>query len=158
MSHGLEVTLPDARSVRVIRRFDAPAPLVFDCHTRPELVKRWLTGPDGWSMPVCEIDLRVGGGYRYTWRNDADGAQFSATGVWKEIVAPTRLVHSERMEGFDGESLCTWTAEEKDGVTVMTMTMAFPSEEARDGAVKTGMTDGMGMSYDRLDAVLAEEG
>jgi uncharacterized protein YndB with AHSA1/START domain len=104
MSHSVDVSLPDSRSVRVTRRFDAPARLVFDCHTKPELVKRWLTGPDGWSMPVCEIDLRVGGTYRYTWRNDADGSEFSATGVWKEIVAPARLVHTERMEGFDGES------------------------------------------------------
>jgi uncharacterized protein YndB with AHSA1/START domain len=157
MSHSIDVSLPDSRSVRVTRRFDAPARLVFDCHTKPELVKRWLTGPDGWSMPVCEIDLRVGGTYRYTWRNDADGSEFSATGVWKEIAAPGRLVHVERMEGFDGECLCTWTAEEEGGATVMTMTMEFPSEEARDGAVKTGMTDGMGASYDRLDAVLTEK-
>ncbi|MGH9367901.1 MAG: SRPBCC domain-containing protein, partial [Thermoanaerobaculia bacterium] len=72
---GLKVTAPTEREIVMTRVFDAPRELVFDAHTKPELVKRWLLGPDGWSMPVCEIDLRVGGKYRYLWRCDRDGTE-----------------------------------------------------------------------------------
>ena len=157
MPHKLEVALPSPREVKVVRTFDAPARLVFDCHTKPELVRRWLTGTEGWSMPVCEIDLRVGGAFRYVWRNDTSGFEFGARGIWKEIVAPTRIVHTEHMDGFDGELLCTYTVTEAGGRTTMSITMLFASEAARDGAVKTGMTDGMGQSYDRLDELMKEE-
>lgn len=154
MNAAVEVTLPSATEVLVRRVFEAPARLVFEFHTRPELVRRWLLGPDGWSMPVCEIDLRVGGSYRYAWRNDANGFQFETTGEYREIEAPHKVVHTERMEGFDGESLCTLTLEESGGRTTLNYLMRFRSPEARDGAVATGMTDGMGMSYGRLEEAL----
>lgn len=156
MSHAVAVSTPSAREVTVSRVFDAPAQLVFDCHTQPQLVRRWLLGPPGWSMPVCEIDLRVGGTYRYRWRNDADGFEFGSTGVYKEIQAPTRIVFVEKMEGFDGESVCTSTFVETGGRTTMTITMQFASEAARDQAMATGMTDGMGSSYGALDTLLAD--
>lgn len=156
MPHAVAVSTPSPREVVVSRVFDAPVQLVFDCHTQPQLVRRWLLGPPGWSMPVCEIDLRVGGGYRYRWRNDADGMEFGATGTYTEIDAPNRIVMIERMEGFDGESLCTTTFVEVDGRTTMTISMQFPSEAARDQAVATGMADGMGASYSMLDGVLAD--
>jgi uncharacterized protein YndB with AHSA1/START domain len=157
MPRPLDVTTPSPTEIRVVRSFDAPARLVFDCHTKPDLVRRWLTGTEGWSMPVCEIDLRVGGAFRYVWRNDTSGFEFSARGIWKEIVAPTRIVHTEYMDGFDGELLCTYSVTEGGARTTLTVTMQFASEAARDGALATGMTDGMGQSYDRLDALMQEK-
>ncbi|GAM98477.1 glutathione S-transferase-related transmembrane protein [alpha proteobacterium U9-1i] len=151
----LKVELPSDREVRVTRAFAAPAQLVWDAHTKPELVKRWMLGPDGWSMPVCEIDLRVGGAYRYRWRNDADGSEFGSSGIHKEVVTPTRIVTTERMEGFQGEAMNTMVLHEAGGKTVLTLTMDFGSKEARDGAVATGMTDGMELGYQRLDTMFA---
>ncbi|GGF13319.1 ATPase [Youhaiella tibetensis] len=156
MGKSVDVSLPSDTELAVTRVFEAPARLVFDFHTRPEHVRRWLLGPPGWSMPVCEIDLRIGGGYRYVWRNDADGTQFGTTGTYREIVEPTRIVHTENMEGFEGESLCTLTLLEDGAMTTLTYVFRFQSRAARDGAMSTGMTDGMGLSYDRLDEAMAE--
>ncbi len=161
MTLSAEVTLPSEREVSVTRTFDAPARAVFACHTEPEKVKRWLLGPPGWTMPVCEIDLRVGGGYRYTWRNAATGNEFSAVGTFNEIVAPTRMVHSERMEmgqgpSPEGEALITWTLTEAGGRTTLRTTMRFPSQEIRDQALASGMTDGMAVSYNHLADLMAE--
>ncbi|MBL8543417.1 MAG: SRPBCC family protein [Hyphomonadaceae bacterium] len=152
---AVEVTLPSDREVRVKRAFKAPRTLVWDAHTKPELVKQWLTGPPGWSMPVCEIDLRVGGAYRYRWRNEADGSEFGSSGIHREVALLERIVTSERMEGFQGEAVNTLVLSEANGVTTLVLTMDFGSKEARDGAVATGMTDGMEMSYQRLDALAA---
>ncbi|HET7553315.1 MAG TPA: SRPBCC family protein [Gemmatimonadaceae bacterium] len=151
---GVDVTTPSDREIRVTRTFDAPRELVFECHTRPELLKRWLLGPPGWTMPVCEVDLRVGGKYLYTWRNDADGSEFSIGGVHREIVPPERIVTLENFMG--DEALNTLTLEEKDGRTTLVQTMQFENREKRDQALKTGMTDGMATSYDRLEALMEE--
>jgi len=94
----LNADLPSDREVRFRRVFDARAVLVFNAHTQPELIRRWLLGPDGWTMPVCEVDLRVGGGYRYTWRKADDSSEFSLGGTYREIEAPHRIVHTERFE------------------------------------------------------------
>lgn len=156
MPKSVEVTTPSDREITVTRAFDAPRELIWDCHTKPELVRRWMLGPPGWSMPVCEIDLRVGGAYRYRWRNDADGHEFGSSGIHREIAAPERLVSTERMEGFDGEALNTLTFDEQGGRTVVTVNMVFPSKAHRDGALQSGMSDGMAMGYDRMEAILAE--
>jgi uncharacterized protein YndB with AHSA1/START domain len=154
MPSRLEVTTPSEREIRVSRVFDAPPQLVFDCHTKPEYVKKWLLGPPGWSMPICEIDLRIGGRYRYVWRNDSDGSEFGVQGEFREIAAPNRLVHTESMDGTPGESLCTSTFENSGEQTRYTLTMLFESKEARDGALASGMTEGMSMSYDRMEDVV----
>jgi uncharacterized protein YndB with AHSA1/START domain len=154
MPKPVDVTTPSDREIRVSRVFEARANMVWDCHTKPELVRRWMLGPPGWSMPVCEIDLRVGGAYRYRWRNDETGAEFGSSGEHREVAPVTRLVTSERMEGFDGESVNTLVFAEQDGRTTSTMTMLFPSKEVRDGALQSGMSDGMAMGYDRLDEIL----
>jgi len=156
MPKPVEVTTPSDREIRVARAFDAPAKLVWDCHTKPELIRRWMLGPPGWSMPVCEVDLTVGGAYRYRWRNDADGTEFGSSGVHREIAPFTKIVTSERMEGFDGEAINTLVFEEAGGRTTATITMLFASKEARDGALQSGMSDGMAMGYDRMDDILAE--
>lgn len=150
MTSTISVTTPSDREVRVTRRFNAPAPLVFDAHAKPEIVKRWLLGPPGWSMPVCEIDLTVGGRYRYVWHNDSDGREFGIQGQFLEIAAPERIVTVETMDGMPGETTVTMTFEDRGEETHFTITMLFDSQKTRDAALEHGMTDGMGMSYDRL--------
>ena len=85
---SFEVSLPSDREIRVTRDFDARRGLVFDAFTKPELVRRWLLGPPGWTMPLCEIDLRVGGAYRYIWRSEKDGSQMAVGGVFREVTPP----------------------------------------------------------------------
>jgi uncharacterized protein YndB with AHSA1/START domain len=158
--HAVDVTTPSEREIRVTRVFDAPRALLFACHTDPALVPRWLLGPPGWTMPVCEIDLRVGGRYRYVWRGDADGEAFGFRGEYREVVAPARVVHTEWPDGTDGgpgaEALCTLELTEADGRTTLTHTMRFPTRALRDQALASGMTDGMGASYTQLAALAAE--
>ncbi len=155
-----QVTVPSDREVRVTRRFNAPRQLVWDAHTRPELARRWL-GYDGWDMPVNEMDVRVGGRYRWQWKNREDGQQFGFFGTFTEVHPPSRLVHDQYFDPGDmGGAMptgdpCIITLElsERDGVTTLVCTMRFASKEAREAAVSTGMTDGMEFSYTRLDAV-----
>jgi uncharacterized protein YndB with AHSA1/START domain len=151
----VDVTTPSEQEILVTRAFDAPAQLVFDFHTKPEHVRKWLLGPPGWSMPVCTIDLKVGGRYEYVWRSDEDGNQFGVQGEFREIAKPARLVHTERMDGAPGEALCTLAFEESaDGKTTLRTLMHFSTKEARDMALESGMTDGMAASYDRLEEYL----
>ncbi len=153
----LKVTTPSDREIAMTRVFDAPRTLVFDAHTKPELVKRWLLGPPGWSMPVCEIDLRVGGAYRYVWRHDRDGTKMGMGGVYREIAAPERLVTTERFDEawYPGEALNTLVLVEKGGRTTLTQTMLYESRQARDAVVKSNMEKGVAASYDRLAELLA---
>jgi uncharacterized protein YndB with AHSA1/START domain len=155
------VTLPNDTDVVVVRTFNAPRALVFDAWTKPALVQRWMLGPPGWTMPVCEMDVRPGGKYRWRWRSDEDGKEFGFVGEFREVVKPSRIVHVERFDPGDlggemGEALVTTELTEKNGVTTNTMTIRYESKEVRDAALKTGMTDGMELSYQNLDAVLAE--
>jgi uncharacterized protein YndB with AHSA1/START domain len=152
----LTVETPSDHEVLVTRVFDAPRSLVWDCHTKPELLQRWLLGPEGWSMAVCEVDLRVGGKYHYRWRNDADGSEFGFNGVYREIEAPRRIVNTERPDGAEGEALNTLVLTEAGGKTTLSLTMMFASKDARDAAVATGMTDGMEQSYQRIDQIAAQ--
>src|SRR6185312_12518504 len=156
MPKPVTVTTPSDLEIGVSRVFDAPAELVWACHTKPELVRRWMLGPPGWSMPVCEIDLRVGGAYRYVWRGE-DGREFGVHGVYRETVPPERLVHTEFMgeDESGGGALVTWTLSEQDGKTTLECTMLMASKEARDGVLATGMTDGVAASYDRLAELVA---
>jgi uncharacterized protein YndB with AHSA1/START domain len=152
----LKITAPRDREIVMIRVFDAPRALVFDALTKPELVKQWLLGPPGWSMPVCEIDLKVGGAYRYVWRH-ADGREMGMGGVYREIVPQQRLVCTELFDEawYPGEALTTTTLAEKDGRTTLTTTMLYASREARDSVLKSGMERGVAASYDRLEELLA---
>jgi uncharacterized protein YndB with AHSA1/START domain len=156
MAH-LKLTTPSDREIAMTRVFEAPRRLVFDAHTKPDLVKRWLLGPPGWSMPVCEIDLRVGGKYRYVWRRDRDGTQMGMGGVYREIVAPERIVNTERFDEawYAGEALNTLVLVEKGGRTTLTQTMRYESREARDAVLKSDMESGVAASYDRLAELLA---
>ena len=146
------------REIIMRRLFDAPRELVFDALTKPELVKRWLLGPPGWSMPVCQIDLKVGGAYRYVWRNE-DGREMGMGGKYTEIVRPERIVNTELFDEawYEGESLNTWALTEKEGRTTLRVTMRYGSQKARDGVLESGMETGVAASYDRLDEILGSQ-
>lgn len=146
------------REITMKRTFDAPAQRVFDAMTKPELVQKWLLGPEGWTMPVCEIDLRVGGTYRYVWKNTNDGQEMGMGGVYQEVQAPVRLIHTERFDTpwYPGESLITSVFKEEDGKTHYTSTMRYESAEARDGVLASGMASGVAASFDRLEALLGQ--
>ena len=153
---NLKLTARGDREIVITRAFDAPRKLVFDAFTKPELVKQWLLGPDGWSMPVCEIDLKVGGKYRYVWRRDKDGTEMGMGGVYREIVAPERIVATEKFDQswYPGEALGTFVLIEQAGKTTLTETILYESREARDGVLKSGMEKGIVASYDRLASLL----
>src|SRR5256886_1630941 len=153
----LHLTAPGERDIVMTRVFDAPRQLVFDAHTKPELVKRWLLGSPGWSMPVCEIDLRVGGKYRYVWRHDRNGTEMGMGGVYREIAAPERIVNTERFDEawYPGEAVGTLVLSELAGKTTITQTVLYQSREARDAVLKSGMERGVATSYDRLAELLA---
>jgi uncharacterized protein YndB with AHSA1/START domain len=144
------------RDVVMTRVFDAPRRLVFDAMTRPELLKRWLLGPPGWTMEVCEVDLRVGGKYRYEWKGPA-AEKMGMGGVHKEVVAPERLVCTQLFDEdwTGGEAVGTLVLTEKDGKTLVTNTVRYSSPEAREAVLKTPMDQGMAAGYDRLAEVLA---
>lgn len=154
MTQTVTVTTPSDREIAVSRVFDAPAHVVFDFHTKPELVQKWLLGPPGWIMPVCEIDLRGGGTYRYLWRSEDGSKEFGVQGEFREITRPARIVHTETMDGVPGQALCTVTFAGSGARTTLTTTMLFESRALRDEALESGMTDGMSMSYDRMEACL----
>lgn len=151
----MEVTTPSERELLVTRALNAPRDLVFDCLTKPALVQKWLLGPPGWSMPVCEIDLRVGGRFRYVWKKE-DGPEMGLGGTFHEIDRPERIVHAEKFDEdwTGGETLVTTLLHEANGKTTMQMTVRYASKEARDGALFSGMTEGMEHGYGLLDALL----
>src|SRR3989442_9211283 len=149
---ALKLTTPGERGLVMARVFHAPRQLVFDAHTKPELVRRWLLGPPGWSMPVCEIDLRVGGKYRYVWQHDRDGTKMGMGGVYREVVAPERIVNTEKFDEawYPGEALGTLVLVEQGGKTTVTYTMRYESRAARDAVIKSNMESGVAASYHRL--------
>lgn len=118
----LKLTTPTDREIVITRVFDAPRNQVFDAMNEPELLKRWLLGPPGWSMVVCEIDLKVGGAFRHVWRR-SDGTEMGMGGVYREIVPPERIVRTEKFDGFPGESLATVVLAEQGGGTTLTLTV-----------------------------------
>jgi uncharacterized protein YndB with AHSA1/START domain len=146
-------TTPSDREIVMTRTFNAPRPLVFEAWTNPQHVPHWMLGPEGWTMPVCEIDLRPGGEWHFVWRRE-DGTEMSMRGVYREVVPPERLVNTESWGADWPETVNTLVLREEGGKTTATTTMEFPSKEARDAAFKTGMTDGVSVSFDRLDDYL----
>jgi uncharacterized protein YndB with AHSA1/START domain len=142
-------TTPSDREVVMTRVFDAPRSLVWEAWTNPEHVPQWLLGPEGWTMPVCEIDLRPGGEWHFVWRR-TDGTEMEMRGEYREVAPPERLISTESWGGDWPETLNTLILTEEDGKTTMTQTVLYPSREARDAALGTGMQDGASQSFDRL--------
>ena len=155
MNNILKLEAQGERQIVMRRAFDAPRQLVFDAFSQPELVRRWLLGPPGWSMPVCEIDFRVGGRYRYVWCHES-GNEMGMGGVYKEIVVPERIVASERFDEswYPGEGIGTILLVEQSGQTLLTQTITYESREARDVVLKSPMEKGVVASYDRLEEVI----
>lgn len=162
-----EVSLPSDTEVRVTRSFHAPRALVWQAHTEPKLLKRWMHGYPGWSLPVCEMDVRPGGKYRWRWRSDEGEQEFGFFGTFNEVEAPATLSYDQHFDpGNFGDAGAMPTENptiiraayaEKNGVTTLVTLMDFGSKDARDAAISTGMTDGMETSYESLDRLFAEE-
>jgi uncharacterized protein YndB with AHSA1/START domain len=150
----LNVTTPTDREVVMTRVFNAPRTLVFDAWTNPKLVPRWMLGPDGWTMPACEIDLRAGGTWHFVWRK-SNGTEMAMRGEYREVAPPDRLVNTECWGSEWPETLNTLVFTEERGQTTLTITILYPSKDARDAALKTGMKDGAAQSLDRLEQYLA---
>lgn len=149
----LKVTMPSDREIVLTRVFDAPRHLVFDAFSKPELLKRWF-GPRGWSLVVCEVDLKVGGGFRFVLRGP-DGRQMGMRGVYREIVPPERSVHMESFDDYPGESQVTAVFVEQGGKTTLTATVLYESQQVRDAVIRSGMEHGAAETYDRLAELLA---
>jgi uncharacterized protein YndB with AHSA1/START domain len=154
-SDSFKVTTPSDDEIRLTRLFDAPRALVFDAMTKPEHVKQWWGRlGEGYSVPVCEIDLRPGGAWRFVNRHPKGEAVFY--GEYVEVVRPDRLVFTEIFADFpDSPSVVTSVFTEEDGKTRLTATVRYPSKEVRDMVMATGMARGAGISYDRLEELVA---
>lgn len=152
----LKVSTPSDRELAMTRVFDAPRSMVFDAWTRPELLKRWLGVFGGWTFAVCEVDLRVGGKYRFVWRGK-DGNEMGMGGLYREIVRPKRIVCTEKFDDpwYEGDAIDTTTFVERAGKTTMTTTVLYASKEIRDAVLKSPMESGVAKSYDKLAEVLA---
>ena len=158
MTNPLNVTAQGDREIVMTRSFDAPRTLVFDAWTKADLMRRWLWGPEECPLIHCEADPRVGGKLRLVWRVSCDGkpGETGMSGVYREIVRPERLVHSEifDQDWTGGEAVVTTVLVEKAGKTTMTQTILYSSREARDAVLKTPMEQGCAQSYDRLENLL----
>ncbi len=144
---------PSDREIVATRVVVAPRSVIWDVWTQPSHLQQWMLGPEGWTMPICEIDLRPGGAWRWGWRR-SDGSEMEMRGEYREIAPPERLVHTESWGGDRADTLNTLVLAEQDGKTTMTCTVLYPSKEARDAAFGTGMEDGWARSYDLLDVYL----
>jgi uncharacterized protein YndB with AHSA1/START domain len=156
VKNRLTLTTPSDREIVLTRTFDAPRALVWQAATDPKHVPHWW-GPRGFTLPVCEIDLRVGGSWRYVNR-DCDGKDHPFKGIYLEIVPPLRIVQTETYDvepWKNGEAMVTMTLAERDGRTTLTAHALHPSQEARDAYLNAGMEKGAGETYDRLEEHLA---
>src|SRR5258707_12187037 len=153
---NLIITTPSDRELAMTRVFNAPRRLVYDAWTKPELLKRWLGVFGGWELAVCEIDLKVGGAYRYVWRGP-DGAEMGMRGVYREIVPCERIVCTEVFDQpwYEGEAVDTLTFVEQDGKTTATTTVLYASKAVRDAVLKSPMQQGLAAGYDQPEKILA---
>jgi uncharacterized protein YndB with AHSA1/START domain len=152
----VQVTTPSPREVRLTRVFDAPKRLVWDCYTKPELIKKWAGGPPGWSLTHCEVDLRVGGAWRWV-TSGPNGEQMAFGGVYKVVEPPTRLVSTEKFDQpwYAGDADNEMLLEEKDGKTTLTVTVKYASQDVRDAVLKTPMAIGMEFGFKSLEQFMA---
>ena len=157
MRNMLKVTTSGDREIVVTRDFDAPRALVWDTMSKPELLRRWMFGPPGWVLTTCEEDQRVGGAFRWEW-SGPEGAGMTMSGVYREVVPPERCVRTETFESGCipqmGEQLATLVLTENGAKTTLTLTVLYPSKEARDGALSGGMDKGLAAGYERLEEIL----
>ena len=158
MTNTLSITTPSDLTILITRTFNAPRALVWEAMSKPELIRQWLFGPPGWTMTVCEDDARVGGQFRWAW-SGPDGAGMSMHGTYREVLPPEKMVRTEVFDtGCDpqgGEQLATLVLTEEGSRTELNLTVLYPSKEARDGALASGMEHGVKAGYDRLEEMLS---
>jgi uncharacterized protein YndB with AHSA1/START domain len=152
----MKLATPGDRTVEMSREFDAPRAMVFDAYTKPELVSQWLGVFNGMTMPVCEIDLRVGGKYRYVWKGN--GMTMGMGGVFREIEKPARLVATEKFDEawYSGDAIDTVTFVENAGKTTLSISVEYASKEARDAVLKTPMEQGVAAGFEMLAGLLSK--
>ena len=150
----LNLATPSDTDIVMTRVFDAPRGLVFDAYTRPAMLRGWLGGAE-WTIDVCEVDLRVGGGYRWTWHNPK-GKQIGERGTYRELVPDVRIVAVSAFDEpwYPGNCVETIAFASEGDATVLTTTLRYDTRAARDIALGAGLTSGVTESYERLDAVL----
>ena len=157
---SLQISTPTDTTIVLIRAFNAPRRLVWDAMFTPDKMRRWMLPPPGWTMTVCECDPRLNGALRLAWKNEDADPFMTLQGVFTEVVPYERIVHTETMALGSGQTVGsqveTHEFAEKDGVTTMRITQVYDSKDARDGALASGMEEGMEAGYQRLDAVLAQ--
>ena len=152
---GTQLQILSDTQVRVSRVIRGAVEQVWRAHQEPELMRRWLLGPDGWHMPDCKVATEVGGRYRYEWEADDGSQRFGFEGVLLEAAPPHRSVTTEQMIGTDGPSTTNeMTLTPVAGGTLLSLVITYPNAEIRDMVLGTGMTDGMEHSYTRLDALV----
>jgi uncharacterized protein YndB with AHSA1/START domain len=164
MKNSLAVSTPSDLEIVITRHFDAPRALVWEAMSNPEFIRRWLFGPPGWTMTTCDDDLRVGGAFHWGW-DGPDGQKMSMRGTYSEVVPPVpaggggRMVRTETFEigclAQAGEQHCTLTLTDLGtNKTALKIIVKYPSKQARDGALASGMEHGMAAGYDRLEELL----
>jgi uncharacterized protein YndB with AHSA1/START domain len=149
----LQITTPTDREILITRVFNAPRRLVFEAWTNPEYIPHWMLGPEGWTMPVCEIDFHPGGSWHFIWLHSS-GEKMAMRGVYREIQPPERVVYTESWGGDWPETLDTLILSENSGETTASLTLLYPTKEARDKGLKSGMQEGMKPTFDRLEKLL----
>lgn len=164
----LQVATPTDTTIVMTRAFSAPRRMVWDAMTKPELMQRWMFRPPGWTWAECEMDLRVGGKFRWAWNGPDGKLALTISGEHREVTPPARIVHTERMEMGPGAGGCegggqsdvvvTLELSEQGGGTQLTMTITCPTQQVRDAMLASGMEHGMEAGYTQLDAFLAEQG
>jgi uncharacterized protein YndB with AHSA1/START domain len=156
VSYALTLIAKGDDEIVVTRTFNAPRQMVFDAHTKPELLRRWFGVRNGWTFVVCDVDLRVGGSYCYRWRHEGKGMDLQFRGVYREITAPDGFVCTEIFEEpfHAGEAVNTYSFVEENGETTLTISTRYPSRQVRDMAAKSGMETGLNESYLLLDGLL----
>ena len=155
----LEISTPSDLEIVMTRSFAAVRMLVWEAMSKPEFIKQWLYGPPGWSMSVCEDDFRVGGEFRWGWQGP-DGSEMMMHGIYRDVAPPERIVRTEVFDLGCGdapgiEQLCTLILADEGDQTKLTLTVLYPSKAARDGALASGMEQGVAAGYERLDQFLA---
>lgn len=156
-SESLKITPSGDLELVIFRVFDAPREMIFEAFTQPAILKKWLLGPPGWTMPTCDLELKIGGQYRYLWRNET-GEEMGVRGQFQEIIKSEKLIHTEKFDEswYPGESLITTILSEKLGKSLLTATIRYDSREARDLVIESNMDHGVRMSYDILEKILVE--
>ena len=152
---GFAVSTPDETTIVAERGFAAPPGRVWRAMTEPEHMKRWLGSPD-FPLTTCEMDVRVGGAYRWVFSDPASDNAMGVSGVFDEVERPRLLVSTEQFDAFPGPSTNTLALDGRDdGTTAMRLTVRYPDQVTRDGWLESGMTEGLSTGYDRLDLLLA---